>query len=283
MFNGSVQVVIPLLNRTGAVSREIVSPTQSVSNDWKHVSFNTTLPADAGFFTARFVAQGTDGWVQMRNIELNFTLLEEDPSSLFGTVVPISGGNLSLRGFHGYPFIQFEGNGSLRANDQTTNLLSPNTLSWRALPGPFDSPSVLSGNVNVSAIMVSRAPFTLGSFNSNQPEDSTQESIKVESPSTVVFSRPFAPGYRLGSPDKTLSPRASIDGLTLFSDVPPGTYAVSFPPINVARAGYIISLGFIFGIITLSTVKHFRGNLSRRRLIGCNASNLPATATFPLD
>jgi len=188
---------------------------------------------------------------------MDYSLLGEDSNAPFGEVVPLSNESLSIHGFQGYSFVQFKGNGYLDANGQRIALLSPDTFSWHPVPGPFGTSTKLSGNINVSAIVVSKVPLIV---NQTIPNPTQHEvlPIVVGSPSAVVFARTFARGFVLTSPTQSLSPSATIDGLTIFSDVTSGTYTVSFPSINTALASYIIALGFIFSVIGISVLTWLR-------------------------
>jgi hypothetical protein len=251
-FDGSLQIVIPYLNRTGTTIAEPVANFPP-SVDWRFASFNLTLPADAAYFTARFAAQASTGSVEIRDARISIVSLQNNAQAPFGFTMPLQQ-TIGLDLPSGYTLIEFEGNGSLDLNGQTFSLNSPNGLSWFSLQQEASSPAKLSGSGSIAAMVMSRSAVTpLSSYDDAGNE--VNLSITLTSTNTVVFTRPFTRGYSLSSSLESFSPHQTLDGLNLFLDVGPGAYSISFPQIGYARIAYLVSLGIIFGVVVASSLE----------------------------
>jgi len=215
--------------------------------EWKYVSFNQTLPFDTGYFTTRFIAQASTGWVEIRDARMDFVFLQEDSKTPFGHTLPLQTGNLRFGVITGYAYFEYEGTGSLKVNDQTFDLSSPETASWYALPFPNISSATLSG-INIGALVVTKTPLSIG-LDDSTLDGGLNPSMNVRFGGGVMFTRPFALGYELRSSRNSFSSHPTLDGMTIFLDVLPGDYTISIPGTSIARIAYLASLGFILGII----------------------------------
>ncbi len=224
-----------------------MSPAFPPSVDWSFASFNLTLPVNAAYFTARLAAQASTGSVEIRDARINIITFQRDFRAPFGITKPLQHA-ISLDLPRGYAFIEFAGNVSLDINGQTFGLDSPGELSWFSHTQQTDSLAKLSGTGSIAAIVLARnAVKPLSSY--NIAGDQANLSITLTSVNSIVFTRPFTPGYSLTSSLKSFSPRQTLDGLNLFLDVSPGDYAISFSQIGYALTGYLVSLGIILGVV----------------------------------
>jgi len=244
-FDGKVQVVLPQLTNSSSWIEDTASPAMPASTQWTQGSFNDTLPFNTAYFTTRFIAEASVGWVEIRNVRVNLVLLQEDLAAPFGYTLAPQTGDLDLGFIPGYAYIEYRGIGSLQVNGETFNLSSPETASWYALPYPNIS-STVSG-VSIRALVVSKTPLSI-SLDSTSDGGWTP-SINVRFGGAVVFTRPFALGYSLHSSPKSYSSHPTLDGVNLFLDVTPGMYTVSLQGTSVARIAYFTTLGFILGIL----------------------------------
>jgi len=120
-----------------------------------------------------------------------------------------------------------------------------------------------SGALNISAIIIANTPLAQVSIDSAQLGTGENPQIKIQGSTNVVYPEAFAHGYTLGSSAAAFQARATIDGISMFTNVGPGTYSVSFPQIGIAFDAYLVALAFIFGLISLTIFGRFPERLLR--------------------
>lgn len=235
-FDSRMQISVPILNSTLRILSVPGSQYFPSSPSWTRVSYGLTLPLGAAFFTARIqTSAASTGWVDIRNMSLQVSFVQQSVDAPFGTSFsPSRTQNLTLTGS---AYFQYDGFGNVTSAKGTTSLSMTVEPKW--------SPEIVllgtvsfEGNLRVRAIVLTQRPLWAVQPQAVQGETS----INLVYASDVLFSRPFAPGYSLVNSQRSLTPVSTIEGLVLFENVMPGDYHLVFSSLPSIRTAYVATL-----------------------------------------
>jgi len=204
------------------------------------------LPLGSAYFTARIQTQASNGWVEIRNIQMQIRLSRETPNAPFSSSVPLSGNQtLSLVG---NVRLQYEGVG-YTGSDKTVLKLAPSGQpSWT--PEIESTGSLwLSGNLSISAIVLTQ-PHVLRSPGDIVTDDETNVGVTLQT--SILVARSFSPGYTLTDGKRTFSSVATVEGLNLFENVMPGNYRFAFSSLALIQASYATTVAVSVILVVLS-------------------------------
>ena len=255
-FTSSIQVGLPLLDSKLGFFAEPASSPLPPSAAWREGNFSITLPVETSVFTARIQAQASSGWLELKDVTVRISFLRPDRNAFFGQVLPFTINRAyQLTVPEGYVYMEYLGNGTATCNNQQVSLESPSQLSWTRI-GPCSNQPLQLVGVTMGAILVAQGPLPM-SRNDSSKQSNSYNSLLLESPSSVIVARMFAPGYTLANPTLHYQPSRTLDGMMLFVNVQPGSYTVEFPPENIALTAYLTTLIFS-ALIILSPTRIIR-------------------------
>jgi hypothetical protein len=250
-FTSSMQIAIPILNKSLATVGVPTSGAYPPSHIWQDANFTIVLPSQTAYFTSRIQTSSQVGWVQIRNVQLRINFFKFDPSAPFGYST-LSSINLpkNVGPFLTNFYLEYRGNGTALTSNGTYSLTSPNAIAAIQLP---PSPSLaVSGNLSIAAIIVMKIPQESTPHLENIVLSDGGASVTTTSSANIVYARLFARGYTLKGPDQAYLPNPTMDGMNVFLGVNAGRYDLSFSALGTIQVTYLASLFLILGIISLA-------------------------------
>ena len=245
-FDSGMQISVPILDKNLQVLSVPISQYFPSSSSFSRATYQLVLPLGSAYFTARIQTQASNGWVEIRNIQMQIRLSRETPNAPFSSSVPLSGNQtLSLVG---NVRLQYEGVG-YTGSDKTVLKLAPSGQpSWT--PEIESTGSLwLSGNLSISAIVLTQ-PHVLRSPGDIVTDDETNVGVTLQT--SILVARSFSPGYTLTDGKRTFSSVATVEGLNLFENVMPGNYRFAFSSLALIQASYATTVAVSVILVVLS-------------------------------
>ena len=247
----SLHILFPLLDTTYFTTSTPQSVEFPRSSTWTRVTYNLTLPADTAFFTSRIQASGANGWIEIKDVQLEVSRAKLDSTAPFGTALSLNSTTpLTLGNFSGYTYLQLMGEGFASRGSENFTFREP-TLSWVHFASNSESSLLLSGNTSIGALVVTQLP--LSRRDADPANSSKDHSIITQTGGPLVYARMFNYGYGLTDGNREHSPVPTLDGLNLFTDVEPGLHTIVLKSLLRMSTSYfltlvanIVLLGWIF-------------------------------------